>query len=357
LEADGARRDLLGLERVPKHRRMGEYLYRFGVRACRRLEKVSTAMASRIVPSVIEHELAQQGYIPVFVDGSGIEVNGDCVEQAGPLYDGSVGYWLHGIFIGELWCCGHLFPGGVDVAAGWREQLLRVAGLIGSAGPVWCRFDNAYYRKEVVNTCADLGFDYSVSVTNKTFKRPLLRQVEQLTYKAWKPINRERTEWATIIHHRPQGWRRKQSYLVIRKEYDDRQRRLFPSYVFILVSRDDLPLSELARRHRGKQGQENAFKGPLIHLDLHHPPCLGFHANQAFYLAGQIAQMLLVALKLRLLPKAAANVTIRTVIRDLVRIPGKIVSHARRLKLVFPKTCPRLDWIAHAADRIMSPVG
>jgi hypothetical protein len=176
-----------------------------------------------------------------------------------------------------------------------------------------------------------------------------------MTCKAWKPINRDRTEWATIIHHRPKGWRRKLSYLVIRKEYDDRQRRLFPSYVFILVSRDDLPLAERARRHRGKQGQENAFKGPLIHLDLQHPPCLGFHANQAFYLAGLIAQMLLVALKLRLLPKAAANVTIRTVIRDLVRIPGNIVSHARQLKPVFPKTCPRLDWIAHAADVIAAP--
>lgn len=30
------------------------------------------------------------------------------------------------------------------------------------------------------------------------------------------------------------------------------------------VSRDDLPLPELVKRHRGKQGQENAFKGPLI---------------------------------------------------------------------------------------------
>ncbi|MDE0704199.1 MAG: hypothetical protein OXH59_10785 [Rhodospirillaceae bacterium] len=45
---------------------------------------------------------------------------------------------------------------------------------------------------------------------------------------------------------------------------------------------DDFALDALVRRHRGKQGQENAFKGPLIDLDLHHPPCRKFRANQAF---------------------------------------------------------------------------
>jgi len=35
-----------------------------------------------------------------------------------------------------------------------------------------------------------------------------------------------------------------------------------------LVSRDDLDAAELVRRHRSKQGHENAFKGPLINIDL-----------------------------------------------------------------------------------------
>ena len=36
------------------------------------------------------------------------------------------------------------------------------------------------------------------------------------------------------------------------------------------------------RRRRGKQGHENAFKGPLRDLDLHHPPCRGLLANRLF---------------------------------------------------------------------------
>lgn len=53
----------------------------------------------------------------------------------------------------------------------------------------------------------------------------------------------------------------------------DGQRLLVPRYGFIVVSWDDLPLAELVRRHRAKQGQENSFKGPLRELNLHHPPC------------------------------------------------------------------------------------
>ena len=59
----------------------------------------------------------------------------------------------------------------------------------------------------------------------------------------------------------------------------------------------DLPLAEVVRRHRGKQGHENV-KGPLV--DKHHPPCRGQRANR-FHAAGH---MLLRAVQYRLLPKA-----------------------------------------------------
>ena len=71
------------------------------------------------------------------------------------------------------------------------------------------------------------------------------------------------------------------------------------------MSRDDLDLEELVRRHRGKQGHENAFKGPLIDMDLHHPPCRKFYANQAFYAWGQLGQLLLRAVQYQLMPTQA----------------------------------------------------
>ena len=173
LGADAPRRSLLELEQVPGSRRVGEYLARFEERSLAQLAEVGRRLAKAVSEEVIRHELQEQGYLPVFMDGSGIEVSGEGFEGAGPLYDGSRGYWLHGVFVGPLWTAQRLWPGGVEVARGWKEQLAETAELIGERGPVWVRLDNAYYRKEVVEGIAGLGWDYSVSVTSATYKRPL----------------------------------------------------------------------------------------------------------------------------------------------------------------------------------------
>ena len=107
----------------------------------------------------------------------------------------------------------------------------------------------------------------------------VLDVVEGLPEDGWTNIGMG--EDATLVRYRPAGWQ-EQSYVVIRRRRDRGQTLLLPFYTVILVSRDDLALDALVHRHRGKQGQENAFQGPLIDLDLHHPPCRKFRANQAF---------------------------------------------------------------------------
>lgn len=354
LGADQPRRDVLDLERVPDHRRLGEYLCRFDEPALNRFYNVARKAARQVAPTVIEHELSEKGYVPVFMDGSGIEVSGEYFEGAGKLYDGSVGYWLHGVFVGPLWTAQRLWPGGVDVARGWKEQLKETAELIGSRGPVWARFDNAYYRKSVVKYLGKLGWDFSISVTNKNNKRPIKEVVKAFWEEDWTPINDDNTEHAAFVYYQPAEWEQEQVYVVVRSMYEEKQKLLFPRYTVILTSRDDLPLEEIVKRHRGKQGQENALKGPLIHLDLHHPPCQRFRANRAFYTAGQIAQILLVAVQFKLLPQQARTHSIRTIIRDLVRAGAKLVKKSRKLILKFTKQLPgrTIMWILHAADRV-----
>jgi len=354
LSADRARQEILGLDRVPGHRRLGEYLCRFDESSLQSFYQVARALCRQVLPEVIEHELSEKGYIPVFMDGSGIEVSGDYFEGAGKLYDGSRGYWLHGVFVGTLWTAQRLWPGGVDVARGWKEQLKETAELIGEKGPVWARFDNAYYRKSVVEYLDHLGWDFSISVTNKNNKRPITEVVNAFDEEDWTPIKDDHTEHAAFIYYRPAEWKEEQVYVVVRSRYEGRQKLLFPRYTVILVSRDDLPLREIVKRHRGKQGQENALKGPLIHLDLHHPPCQRLRANRAFYTAGQIAQILLVAVQFKLLPQPARVHSIRTIIRDLIRAGAKLVKKSRKLILKFTKQLPgrTLFWINCAADRI-----
>lgn len=351
---DRTRCELLGLQKVPNHRRLGEYLSRFDDAACKHIGKVAQSQASKVIDSVVEHAIETEGYVPVFVDGTAIEVTGEYFEGAGKLYDGSTGYWLHAAFVGRLWVTQRFQKGGGHVAHEVKELLKETADMLGRGHPVWARFDNAYYRKEVVEFCRAEKWDYSISVTSETYKRPLREMMSDFIEEDWEPINDDGSEHAAFIYHRPGGWKQEQVYVVVRSMYEDKQKLLYPRYTFVLVSREDLPLAEIVRRHRGKQGQENVFKGPLIHLDLHHPPCGVFNANRAFYSAGQIAQILLVALQMKLLPKEAHTHGIRTIIRDIVRVAGKLVRHARKWKLLFAKSALRLHWISHAADCLAS---
>jgi hypothetical protein len=348
--ADSARVVLSGLERVPGSRRLGEYLGRFHAGAVRALQGVAQDLDAMVLAQVVEQAKAELGYVPLFIDGSAIEVAGH-YEGAGTGYNDEKQYWLHSVFVGRLWVSQRLLPGGVDVAEGWQEQLQEVEDKLGGQ-PFWLRADNAYYRREVTKYCREKGWDYSISVTNRIYKLPLRRQLAEVAEDSWEWLNDEKTEQGAWLVHKPSRWEEKESYVVVRTLWDGGQKLLVPRYTFILANRIDLPLAEVVRRHRGKQGQENAHKGPLIDLDLHHPPCRTLLANQAFYTAGQIAQILLLAVQYELLPKSARKHGLRVLIRDLVRVPARLVSRGRCLILKFVKSAHRLDWIIHAAEQI-----
>jgi len=302
---------------------------------------------------VIEHQIESEGYVGVFLDGTAIEVDAEYMEGEKPGYNRQPQLWLHNGFIGGLWASQRLWPGGVGVSYGWQDQLERdIAPMIPPETPVWLRMDNAYYQGEIVDWCHKRGWDFSISVTSETYKKPLRNKVAGLLGIDWQWINDDHTEEAAVVRHRPGGWSQEQTYLVVRSYFDGSQRRIVPRHTFILVSRTDLPLRELVRRHRQKQGQENAQKGPLIDLDLHHPPCQRLNANRAFYTCGQLAQILLVATQYQLLPTSARSHGLRTLIRDLVRTAARLVRHGRKRVIKFAKTALRFDWLVHAANRL-----
>lgn len=351
LAADVARREASRLSSVPDSRRLGECLHRFDDSSVAALHGVARKLGRALVGEVVKHELKTKGYVPLFIDGTGIEVSGSYCEGVGKGYDERPQLWLHNAFIGGLWVSHRLNPGGCGVSAGTREQVENdVAPLLEGVSNVWARLDNAYYSRECVEPVAALGWDYSASVTHGVYKKPLREEASDLPAEAWEKISS--TEEAAVIRHHPRGWSREQSYVVVRTWWDGAQRLAMPRDSFILVSRTNLPLSDIVARHRGKCGQENAMKGPLIDLDLHHPPCLRLDANRAFYAAGQMAQMLLVAAQYKLLPEAARAHGIRMVIRDLVRVAGKLVRTGRGLVMKFSKSSFRLDWLVYAADRL-----
>ncbi len=302
LAGDPAARRITGLRNVPDSRRLGEYLARLGGLRLAGLQACVRHVCGRLAGHWIRRYQRELGYVPVFVDGTGIEVAGRCFEQAGKGYNGERQDWLHSVFVGVLWVSARLQPGGSDVGGGWREQLEQdVEPLLRNGEQVWLRADHADYRGALVAFCAARGWDYSISLTDGRKQGPLRRILADCEYadQDWTALDAEGEEEALLLYYRPAGWARAEVYVVIRRTHEDGQPLLVPHYSFILVSRDDLPVAELVRRHRAKQGQENAFKGPLRELNLHHPPCKSYGANQAYYLCGQLAQLLLRGLQIQ----------------------------------------------------------
>ena len=349
LRGDEVQCELLGLGTAPSSRRLGEFLARLTKWDVERLEAAARHLTASVAPSVVAHEVTGKGYVPVFIDGTGIEVDGRLFEHAATLYTGDRGYWLHGIFVGGLWVSGRFRPGG-DVACGWKGQMKRdLAPLLPEGTPVWVHCDAAHYRGAFVEYLAERGWDYSISVTDPNKCRPVLDVVEDLPERGWTDIGMG--ESATWVRYRPAAWEAEQSYVVVRRPVE-RQGELFPRLTVILANRDDLPLPEVVRRHRSKQGHENAFKGPLIDLDLHHPPCRGYRANQAFYIYGRMAHLLLRAVQFELLPETVRRHGTRPLIRHLMRTVARLVTSGRRRRLLFASCCFRRDWLFFAGLRL-----
>ena len=348
---DPAACKLLGLRHKPCGRRLGEHLARFEGSDVEALREAGRRVARRVVPQIARHCVADLGYVPLFVDATQIEVRGKNFEGAARDYKGDRSYQLGAVFVGGTQVSGRLLAGNMDPAGSWREQLERdVAPLLRDV-PVWGRMDNAYYRKDVVEYFEDRGWDYSVSVTSGLSKRPILEAVEELLEDGdWEDISE--FERAAFVTHRPARWRREQTYVVVRRDEASGCRQLVPIYTVILVSRDDLELAELVSRHRGKQGQENAFKGPLRDMNLHHPRCAGHVANQAYYECALIAQLLVRAIQHRMLPEDARCRSLGYVIRHVMRTIGVLACSSNRLRLNLARSNWELSWLYYAADRL-----
>ncbi len=122
LRADIPTVSLPGLEDVRSSKPMGEYLTLFNGDSVKALYAVAHSLCQQVAPGVIKHFVEQKGCLPLFPDGSEVEVTGRHFEQAAVGYSGNRQYWLHSIFIGHLWVSGRLNPEASDVCIGWREQ-------------------------------------------------------------------------------------------------------------------------------------------------------------------------------------------------------------------------------------------
>ena len=135
---------------VPNSRRLGEFLTHFSDSALDGLRDCVRSVSKRVVPVVAKACYREQGYVPVFIDGTGIDgtgIDGTSIdgtgkhrEKAAVGYNGDRQYWLHAVFVGLAWASARLHAGLTDVKGHFAAQLVAdVDPLPLGCLPVWTR--------------------------------------------------------------------------------------------------------------------------------------------------------------------------------------------------------------------------
>ena len=103
----------------PHSSRLGEWLFRMTDAHVASLRGILHRVAATTAPAVIDHELSTRGDVPVFIDGTAIEVDGDHFEGASVNYGEKRQYWMQAAFVGRLQVSARLEPGNRDSAGDW----------------------------------------------------------------------------------------------------------------------------------------------------------------------------------------------------------------------------------------------
>ncbi len=209
LGTDDVARQACGLRAVPASRRLGADLQRMHEAALEGLRECARLVSRRLVPLVAQACGQRWGAAPVFVDGTGIEVEGQLFGNAERGYHGEQQSWLHSVCVGAAWVSVRLNAGGTDVKGDWREQLDRdaVPWLTGRQ-PVGLRAASADSCQGLASYCRRRGWDASVSVTDPRQKVPLLRLAAAMGLREdeGEPLDAAGKERAIAMAYRPARW-------------------------------------------------------------------------------------------------------------------------------------------------------
>ena len=171
-----------------------------------------------------------------------------------------------------------------------------------------------------LNAIAAQGWHYTVSYNRWT--GPLERTAQAPPALAWKANG---PAHHASLRHQPEGRNTSQLFAVSRHHGG-----LFDRYGFIACDDGQTDAARLGERHHLKGTKEQLFSEVLNGLDLHHPPCSALIANQVYYLIAALAYDLMVAIKLLDLNDDCQGWRIKTLMKKLVLLPGRLSHRSRQ---------------------------
>jgi hypothetical protein len=286
-----------------------------------------------------------------------LEVSGKTFEQARINYEGKLALSWQVMWVGPFLAAQSL--GGHTEPSSQLLPLLETARPLWQGQPAYFYADSASSAVKYLRAINAEGWQWSVSYNKWT--TALERQAQSWPEAQWTDSttvpwkNGEKIqEQYTWIKHQPEQAAEPILFAAVRSKGE---KELFWRYAFVACEsgRQGSPKAVFERHHL-KGHKEQLFSEVLTGLDLHHPPCAELIANQMYYAVAALAYNLLVALKLLHLPEERQQCRLKTLIREVMILPGRFVTHARRLVARIYVAPEWLDWWRVAYEQLSQRV-
>lgn len=247
-------------------------------------------------------------------------------------YDGKVALSWQTLWFGPFLAEAQMGSPG-DVSDALPEQLQRNAHLW-AGQPSDFLADSGSSAAKYLQAIDGAGFTHW-SVSYNKWVKALERTAQEQPETAWGPSLPGRwrdgsdiTEQHCIIRHTPEDSAVSFHVAAVRFRAEG---EMFWRYRFVACDGVRRDAAGIFARHKLKGEKEQLLKEVLRGLDLHHPPCAELNANAMFYAVAALAYNLLVAVKLVCLPDECQSWQVRTMLRQIIRLPATLVRHARKL--------------------------
>jgi hypothetical protein len=272
------------------------------------------------------------GRAEVFFDDTQLELSGKHFEGAAINYNGDLALSWQTFWVGPFLTDSILgSPGDVsDALPGMLERnrsfwANRASDFLADSG------SSAAKYLQVIGEAGFTHWSVSYNKWTTVVERTAAAQPESLWGSAQDAKWRDGstiTEQHCLIRHTPEDSPKTFDFAVVRFRRPD---EMFWNYRFIACEGVRRNGAEIFARHRLKGEKEQLLKEVLRGLDLHHPPCVELSANRMFYAIAALAYNFLVALKVLCLSDQCQSWQVKTLLRQIVRLPAMLVRHARVL--------------------------
>ena len=294
-----------------------------------------------------------KGFVPVFIDGTNLEVMGKYFEGALYDYNMNKSYSFETIWVGNFLIYQEFRNGGSYEASGMDKfiekiDILKQKVKAFKRKPFLFLMDAAYGDEELFKAL-ESGKHHYIIGANK-MRKILDKGVSGLNREYWEYLgNDTKRGWSSVwvreFYHQAVGWEKPRRYIACKYI---KEGEFIENHVFLWSNLEKEDLCELKQNkdtslahmiwkmYSYKQSKEVLFKSPLIDMNLHHPPSSYFATNQIFYSIASLATNLNYGIS-KILHKKERNMRFYRLREFYYRIPAIITTHANTVIVSFSK--------------------